>query len=74
MIDLKSILIIKNHGYFKGCASAIGKCGKAAHISEWYSNKEYDMIDQYVIEEAEDFIYAYSILKNEIPKLNLRRP
>jgi hypothetical protein len=74
MIDLKSILIIKNHGYFKGCASAIGKCGKAANMAAWYMNKDYDLIDQYVIEEAEDFVHAYSILKNEIPKVNLGRP
>jgi hypothetical protein len=71
MIDIKSTLIINNGGYFKGCARAIGKIGKAANIASWYTGRHYQLIEQYIIEEATNFVHAYSILIDELPKLDL---
>lgn len=69
MIDLKHILIILNGGRFRGCAELIGKTGRAKSMAQWYATKNYDIIEEYIIEEARDFATVYSILKKEIPKL-----
>ena len=69
MIDLKHILIIMNGGKFRGCAELIGKTGRARNIAQWYVSKDYHLIEQYIVEEAEDFAIFYSMLKKEIPKL-----
>lgn len=69
MIDLKHILIILNGGRFRGCAEFIGKTGRARNMAQWYASKNYDIIEEYIIEEARDFATVYSILKKEIPKL-----
>jgi hypothetical protein len=69
MIDLKHILIILNGGRFKGCAELIGKTHRARNMAQWYASKNYDIIEEYIIEEARDFAVVYSILKKELPKL-----
>jgi hypothetical protein len=69
MIDLKHILIILNGGRFKGCAEFLGKTGKARNMAQWYASKNYDIIEEYIIQEATNFANVYSILKKEIPKL-----
>jgi hypothetical protein len=69
MIDLKHILIIMNGGKFRGCAELIGKTGNAKNMSRWYNIKDFDAIEQYIKQEATNFITAYSILKMELPKL-----
>lgn len=69
MIDLKHILVIMNEGKFRGCAELIGKTGRARNMAQWYTSKNYDMIEQYIVQEARDFATFYSALKKELPKL-----
>lgn len=69
MVDLKHILIIMNDGKFRGSAGLIGKNGKSRNMAQWYNSKDFYSIEQYVTEEASNFISAYYILKKEIPRL-----
>jgi hypothetical protein len=69
MIDLKHILIILNGGRFRGCAELVGKSHRARNMPQWYASKNYDIIEEYIIEEAKNFAAVYSILKKEVPKL-----
>jgi hypothetical protein len=65
MIDLKHILILLNGGRFRGCAEFIGKTGRARIMAQWYDSENYEIIEQYIIEEARDFATVYSILKRD---------
>lgn len=69
MIDLKHVLIIANNGSFKGYQRFVGKSGQAAHMMEWYYNKNWAAIEQYIRKEAEEFVRVYSILKEHIPRI-----
>ena len=69
LLDIKHILILMNNGRFKQYSKLIGKSGKSANMANWYYNQRFDMIEQYIIEEAENFVNAYSILKHELPKI-----
>lgn len=71
LLDIKHILILMNNGRFKEYSKPIGKSGKAANMMNWYYNQHFDMIEQYITEEAESFLKAYSILKRELPKIQL---
>jgi hypothetical protein len=37
-------------------------------MAQWYASKNYDIIEEYIIQEATNFANVYSILKKEIPK------
>lgn len=67
MIDLKHTLVIANRGSFKGYQRFLGKSGVAKNIAPWYYSGNYQAIEKYVIEEAEDFGKAYAILKAKLP-------
>jgi hypothetical protein len=67
MIDLKHVLVIANNGSFKGYQRFLGKSGQAANMTQWYYDKNWTMIEEYVRNEANDFIYTYSILKRTLP-------
>lgn len=72
MIDLKHVLVIMNNGSFKGYQRFLGKSGEAAHMAQWYYNKNWLTIEQYIKNEADHFIKTYSILKEEIMKINIQ--
>lgn len=69
MIDLKHALVIVNKGSFTGYQLLLGKSGLATSIAEWYNDKNWSAIEQYITKEAEDFVHVYSLLKRELPKL-----
>jgi hypothetical protein len=69
MIDLKHILVIANNGSFKGYQRFLGKSDQAAKMAQWYYDKNWSMVEQYIKEEAEDFITTYSVLKRELPRI-----
>lgn len=69
MIDIKSILVIKNHGKFKGSALSAGKTGEASNMNTWYYNKEFDKIVEYIMRETVNFTNVYSTLKTVIPEI-----
>lgn len=69
MIDLKHVLVIANNGSFKGYQKFLGKSGLAANISQWYYGGNWGAIEAYVQKEAQDFVRAYSILKQNLVKI-----
>jgi hypothetical protein len=69
MIDIKSILVIRNYGKFKGSALSVGKTGEASNMCTWYYNKEFDKIVEYIIRETINFINVYCLLKTVIPEI-----
>lgn len=71
MIELKHLLVIANNGSFKGYDRLLGKSGLAGNMTQWYFDKNWPMIEQYVKQEASDFVKAYSILKRELPRIAL---
>ena len=70
-IDIKSILILKNHGLFKRYNQSIGKTGEGKKVPEWYKQRDYQRIEDYIRREAKNFIDAYVVLKEELPKILL---
>jgi hypothetical protein len=71
-IDLKPVLVMKNHGNFSGYSDFLGK--KESHkVKEWYElgkkTGDYQPIIDYVTREAHDFVQLYQTLKQEIPKI-----
>lgn len=71
MIELKHLLVIANNGSFKGYDRLVGKSNLAANMTQWYYDKNWPMIEQYIIQEAADFITAYSVFKRELPRIRL---
>lgn len=71
MIDLKHVLVIANNGSFKGYQRLLCKSGQAANMAQWYYDKNWSMIEQYIRQETLDFIKVYAILKKELPKIAL---
>jgi hypothetical protein len=71
MIDLKHVLVIANNGSFKGYQHFLSKFGLAENIAGWYYDRNWSLIENYVIKEARDFVRVYSLIKKELPKILL---
>lgn len=69
MIDLKHILIVVNKGSFKGYQRFLGKSSLASNMQNWYYENNWTMIEQYIRQEAFDFVKSYALLKRELPKI-----
>ena len=69
-IDLRSFGIIMNHGEFKnsGLDKITGKPQSGKDIPEWYANKDYGRIVDYIQVEAQEFIKLCQWLYIEMPK------
>ena len=70
-IDIQPIFIMLNGGQFKGCGmhNFTSKKTSGAVIAPWYRNKEYDKIENYIVEETSAFIEFYQKCCKEFPKL-----
>lgn len=68
-LDIKPALVIHNRGNFKGSTEAIGKIGMSKYIPEWYDKREFNSIENYILDEAERFVKAYHRLKMVIPEI-----
>lgn len=70
-IDIKSILVIFNGGSFKGAdlGKFIGKRFSGLKVSEWYAEKDYASIQEYIEDEADRFIKLYQFLVQRLPSL-----
>ena len=70
-IDIKSILIMLNGGYLKGAklSTFSSKIHDGNKIKEWYENKDYGSIENYILNETDAFIELYIKLKKNIKKL-----
>lgn len=73
-IDIKPILVMMNNGNFKGHSKIFPKTNPITNdlIPELFRERKYAEIIQYIIDEAKDFLYAYQILKKELPLLKER--
>jgi len=70
-IDIKSILVIFNGGSFKGATleKFIGKQHSGLKVSEWYKEKDYTSIQEYIEDEADRFINLYQFLIQRLPSI-----
>lgn len=70
-IDLKSIAVLLNKGEFTGSGldKLTGKPHSGSPIPDWYRDKNYDKIEEYVKKEAKEFVKFFTWLHTEIPKL-----
>lgn len=73
-IDLKSIFVILNRGQFKGSGmhNFTAKKTSGAMIGNWYAEKNYVKIEEYIREEAAAFIEFYQKCCKELPRVLLR--
>jgi len=69
-IDLKSIAVIKKGSFFGASLSSISnKKDDGNVIKGYYENKEFNKIENYIIDEAESFIELYSRIKKKLEKV-----
>lgn len=68
-MDIKPIIVLLNAGSFKGARldKFTGKEQSGAKIPEWYAEKDYNSMEQYIRNEAKEFIEFYQKLKEKIP-------
>ena len=71
-VDIKSILVILNGGKFRGASldNFTGKTSNGAVIPEYYANRDFEKIEDYIKKEAEEFIKFYQMIKKNLPKLS----
>jgi len=70
-VDLRSIGVLMNKGEFKGSGLdyITGKKSDGSVLPEWYKNKEFDKILDYVKSEADEFIKLNVWLYQKMPGL-----
>lgn len=59
-IDIKPIMILANGGKFKGCHLVLGKKGNGAIVPVWYQEGRFDLIEDYIEDEAKCFLQFVS--------------
>lgn len=71
-IDLHPILVLMNHGNFNGSGldKMTGKKQSGRQVAEWYEEERYDMIEEYVTDEADSVIEFVKWLYQEMPILH----
>lgn len=70
-LDLKSTLVMMNHGKFSGYTQLLRKSVSGGKVKEWYLAKDYAKIIDYIKDEASHFITAYTAMKRQLPHLVL---
>ena len=72
-IDLHSIGILLNKGEFKdsGLDKLTNKPTSGEVVLEYYKNREYDKIEEYIKTEAIQFSYFFEWCHRELPKMRL---
>lgn len=70
-LDLKPIIVLLNDGEFVGATldRFTSKQHNGKEIKEWYQNKQFDRIEQYVKNEAKSFLEFYRKVKVNIHKI-----
>ncbi len=70
-LDLYAVGILINRGEFKGSGldKITGKSQSGGIIPEWYNSKEYSKIENYIIQEADEFIKFETKLYEIMPGL-----
>jgi len=59
-IDLKPVMVLLNGGRFKGYHLILNKAGTGSSVPQWYENREYDKIIDYVLDETRSFTKFYN--------------
>ena len=67
-MELTPTAILINHGVKKGSTKMFGKEGKAVNMKNWYYNKDYDSIENYIKEETEDFVNRFQEIYEYLKK------
>jgi len=70
-IDLHPVGIMLNSGFFKGSGldKISGKMNDGMYVLECYTANMYDKIEDYIVQETEEYIKLYVWLRKEMPKL-----
>ena len=73
-IDIKSILVLMNRGEFKnsGLDKFTSKKLSGDIIPNFYAEKKYNKIENYVKSEITAFVELFVFLYNELPQLRLK--
>ena len=68
-IDLSTIMVLMNYGEFKnsGLNNMIGKNQNGSSIPEWYSNRDYERIENYIVQETQSFLEFFTWACSELP-------
>ena len=68
-VDIKPILTILNGGMHKGASLGVftAKKNNGAVIPELYANKDFKGIEDYIVEETEEFMKFYQLIKSKLP-------
>ena len=63
-----------NNGEFRGSGldKMTGKKHNGSPIPGWYEEEQYEKIEDYVIQETQEFCKFYQWLHKELPELHLR--
>ena len=67
-LDIKTTLVLMNGGNFKGAklSNFTSKGQNGIAIPEYYKNREFDKIIEYIEKEADEFIKFYKYLKQNL--------
>ena len=68
-IDLKHFLLLANKCRFKGHTEILNKNGENANIKNYYENKEYEKIEDYILREAENTIDIFQKMLKVAPQI-----
>ena len=70
-VDLHSVGIMMNCGEFKGSGldKITDKKQSGTNIPYWYSERQYDSIEKYIVDETHEFIKWYRWLLGRLPGL-----
>jgi len=73
-IDLRTIGVMMNKGEFQGSGldKMTGKKHSGSPLIDWYNEKNYDAIENYIVQETQEFVKWYSWLHKEMPELRTR--
>jgi DNA polymerase III epsilon subunit-like protein len=72
-IDLRTIGILMNKGEFKGSGldKLTGKKHSGSPLIDWYHEKNYDEIENYIKQETQEFVKWYEWLHKAMPELRM---
>ncbi len=74
-IDIQPLFVMLNNGKFKGCGmhNFTSKKTSGEVILHWYKNKEFEKIENYIVEEAAAFLEFYQTCFKQLPNLLLKQ-
>ena len=72
-IDLRAIGILMNKGEFKGSGldKLTGKKHSGSPLIDWYHEKNYGEIENYIVQETKEFVKWYEWLHTAMPELRM---